>query len=102
MLNGAMSQDSRHKLSLVLSLTGLACPLLLFGIVLLMRNDLITFHDDITGWKGLGFFMMWALALLPTGLLSSCIALFFNRRSILAICSVLLNLGLLSFILFLR
>jgi hypothetical protein len=77
--------------SRALAATGLACPIFLVAIILLMRAQVITFSDDFTGFKGLGFFITCLAVALPAGLAASAWALWIDRRSLLARAAVAVN-----------
>ncbi len=94
-----MDEEKRRRLSTRIALAGLACPLGLLALILLMRADAFTFHDDFTGYKALGFFLGWAVGLLTAGLLASATAVAMNRRSVLALLAFAANFGLLGFFL---
>ncbi len=94
-----MHEEKRRRLSFCFALAGLVCPLGLLALILLMRADAFTFHDDFTGYKALGFFLGWAVGLLTAGLLASAVAFALHRRSLLALLGFAANFGLLGFFL---
>lgn len=94
-----MLDENRRKLSFLIGLVGLACPLGLLALTGLMRADVFTFHDDFSGYKALGFFLGWAMGLLASGLLASAVAVAMNRRSPLALLGFAANSSLLVFFL---
>lgn len=94
-----MHEEKSRKLSFRIGLIGLACPLGLIVIIVLMRAGAFTFHDDFTGYKALGFFLLWAMVLLTSGLLASAIAVALNRRSVSALIGLVVNFGLFLFVL---
>jgi hypothetical protein len=72
----------------ILSLVATAAvPLLL----LLVRSRVVTFHDDFTGFKALGFLVGWALVLLITGTVLGALAWRSDRRSWLARAAFAIN-----------
>jgi hypothetical protein len=77
--------------SRVLAAVGFACPLVLVVIVLLMRARVITFSDDFTGFKGLGFLITCLAVAVPAGLAASAGALWMDRRSLLAWAAMAVN-----------
>jgi hypothetical protein len=77
--------------SRVLAAIGLACPLILVAVVLLMRAQVITFANDFTGFNGLGFFLWCLVVVVPLGLITSGVALWLDRRSTLARAAVVVN-----------
>lgn len=77
--------------SRVLAAVGVACPLFLVAIVVLMRAGVITFTDDFTGFKGLGFLITCIVVAVPAGLVASACALKVDRRSWLARAAVAVN-----------
>lgn len=87
-----MLPQTRRKLVFRLSLASLACPVGLMIVILLLRSRMITFHDDFTGLKGVSFFLIWAIALLPSGLLAAAIALGIDRSCRLALTGLTANL----------
>jgi hypothetical protein len=97
-----MTSTTRQKLTSFFSATSLLCPLALVVIIILMRTGALRFHDDMTGFGGVSFFLICALGLLPSGLLSASIALVLTQRSGIAWTGLTLNLGLLiwGFLLF--
>lgn len=92
-------EEKNRKLSFRLGLIGLACPLGLILIIVLMRAGVFTFHDDFTGYKALGFFLLWAMVLLTSGLLSSAVAIALNRRTVSALLGFVVNFGFFLFVL---
>ena len=70
--------------SRVLAIAGLMCPLLVVGVVILLRSGAITFREDYLGFCGLGFLLNCLFVLVPTGLATSGLALWMDRRSVLA------------------
>ena len=87
--------------SRVLAAVGFACPLFLVVIVLLMRAGVITFSDDFTGFKGLGFLITCLTIAVPAGLAASAGALWMDRRSWLARAAMAMNALLAAAALFL-
>ena len=77
--------------SRVLAAVGLAAPLFLAAIVLLMRAGVITFTDDFTGFKGLGFAITCIVVAVPAGLVASASAFWMDRRSWLARAAIAVN-----------
>ena len=77
--------------SRVLAAVGIACPLFLVAIVVLMRAGVITFTDDFTGFKGLGFLITCLVVAVPAGLVASASALKIDRSSWLARAAVAVN-----------
>jgi hypothetical protein len=81
--------------SRVLAAVGIACPLFLVAIVFLMRAGVITFTDDFTGFKGVGFAITCIVVAVPAGLVASGCAVWMDRRSWLARAAIAVN-GLLA------
>ena len=77
--------------SRVLAAVGLAAPLFLAVIVVLMRAGVITFTDDFTGFKGLGFLITCIVVAVPAGLVASACAFRMDRRSWLARAAIAVN-----------
>ena len=77
--------------SRVLAAVGFACPVFLAVIVVLMRAGVITFTDDFTGFKGLGFLITCLVVAVPAGLVASACALWMDRRSWLARAAIAVN-----------
>ena len=77
--------------SRVLAAAGFACPMFLGAIVVLMRAGVITFTDDFTGFRGLGFIITCFVVAVPAGLAASACALWMDRRSPLARAAVAVN-----------
>jgi hypothetical protein len=67
-----------------MAMVGLACPLLLVAVALLLRLGAFTFRDDFTGFQALGFLLTWVVVLAPLGLITSAWALWLDRRGTLA------------------
>ena len=92
-----MSPDARpQRLSRILAGIALLCPVCLVAIVLLLRAGVFQFHDDFTGFKGLGFALGWAVVLLPAGTLAGAVAMWIDRGSWLARGAAALNALLLT------
>ena len=87
--------------SRVLAVVGFACPLFLVVVVLLMRAGFITFSDDFTGFKGLGFLITCLAIAVPAGLAASAAALWLDRRSWLTRAAMAVNALLAAAALFL-
>ena len=77
--------------SRVLAAVGIACPLFLVAVVVLMRAGVITFTDDFTGFKGLGFAITCIVVAVPAGLVASACAIWMDRRSWLARAAIAVN-----------
>jgi len=92
-----LTEKTRNKMASWLGLVGLLCPACLLAIILLMRHGLYTFADDFHGYKGLGYFLLWASALLPAGALCSSAGVVLNHRNLLPILGLLVNFGLMLF-----
>lgn len=92
-----MTENTRHKLASWLGLGGLLCPACLLTVIYLMRQGFFAFSDDFHGYKGLGFFLLWASALLPAGALCSTAGVVLKRRNLPAILGLLVNFGLMLF-----
>lgn len=76
----------------LLSIAGLMCPLIVVGVVMLLRSGALTFREDYLGFGGLGFLLKCLLVLVPSGLVTSGLALWKDRRSRLAWIAVAVNL----------
>lgn len=77
--------------SRLLAAVGFACPVFLSVIVVLMRARVITFSDDFTGFRGLGFLITCLAVAVPAGLAASACALWMDRRSLLARAAMAVN-----------
>jgi hypothetical protein len=92
-----MFPDARaRRLAGIFGTLSLLCPVTLVIIVLLMRAGVFHFHDDFTGFKGVGFFLGWGIGLLPAGTLAGAVALLIDRSSWLARSGAALNALLLT------
>jgi len=60
-----------------------------------MRAGLFTFKDDMTGYKGLAFFLVSAFIIFFAGLTCGTIGIFLKKRSVISIIALMLNLTLL-------
>ena len=78
-------------MSRVLAAVGIACPLFLVAVVFLLRARVITFTDDFTGFKGLGFLITCLVVAVPAGLAASAYALWRDRRSWFARAAMAVN-----------
>lgn len=70
------------------------CPLLIVGVVILLRSGAITFREDYLGFQGLGFLLNCLFVLVPSGLITSGLALWMDRRNPLAWVAASANLVL--------
>jgi hypothetical protein len=77
--------------SRALAAIGLACPLVLVAVIVLMRSGVIRFANDFTGFRGLGFVISCLAVLVPVGLVASLRALWLDQRSPLARASAAVN-----------
>ncbi len=93
-----MHQEQRHKLAFWFGLFGLLCPVCLGGLIFLMHQGVFTFSGDFHGDRSFGFYMLSVLALLPAGALCSSIGIILKRSSPPAVLGLLINLGLMLFI----
>jgi hypothetical protein len=80
--------------SRVLAAAGLACPVFLCAVVVLMRAGVIRFSDDFTGFRGLGFLLACVIVAVPAGVAASAGAFWMDRRSALARAALVVNAAL--------
>lgn len=82
------------QLARTVAIISLLCPFLLAAIIAALKTNLLSFADDFTGFKGLGFFMGCGVVLLPTGTLAGIVAMTNDRSSWLARIGTALNVSL--------
>ena len=86
---GALSQENPDSLpsnqmnrrGQILAVLSLVATAGLPVLMILVRSRALTFHDDFTGFKALGFLLTWALLLLVTGTVLGGLAWRADRRS---------------------
>jgi len=95
-----MSKTSRQQRAFWLGVISLLCPVLLGLLLFLMHHGAFAFRDDFHGYRGVGFFMMWVLVLLPAGAILGSAGIVLQRTSFAAILGLLVNLVLMLFFIF--
>lgn len=79
---------NKQRQAQIIATLGIASSASTLMIIALLRLRWVTFHDDMLGYRALGFFLAWLTTASSLGALLSATALFLNRQSRLALAGI--------------